>query len=700
MAQNEIELSRFRLGVPYYFEQWPCERWETDARLMAEAGITLVRMAEFAWSALEPSRGRYDFSILEEAMGLFALHGIGTILCTPSAAYPPWLHVLHHDIHQVRSNGLPKEYGMRQDACRNHPGYRQAVMKLVRLMAARFGRDERVTAWQIDNELGCHGTARCFCLHCESAFRAWLSVRFGREVERLNAAWGTAFWSQRYRTFREVSIPREPADRMGKEGQNPGLLLDFARFSSETTVRFLAEQASIIRKASPRAVITHNLMKGHFAIDSFRLARELDVVSWDNYPFFELQGADRAPSTFPHAFMRGLKRRNVWIMEQAAGPGGWDFVQPTPEPGRMRVWYFQALARGADTVCFFRWRSARFGIEQYWHGILPHSGIPGSRYREMKQIGMEMRSLAGELEGSVPVARAAILFDQDSHWGLEIQPLAREAVGLPSLAHQAAEALSGRGTDFDCIEAQAEMGVYALVIAPSLHICPRETAQKLERYVEEGGLLVLGPLSGMKDAENAVVEQPFPGFLSPLAGCSVEDADVFSLVPGCAMHVKLPTGSTVQARGIAEILSPMAGTIVLATYCGRSYAERAAATLHRFGKGACLYLGTALDATGLAEILLPVLSERGLAGHPLPTGVEVAARRSPSGTGFRFYLNHSSQTAHVEPFVAGVDLLSGEHVGGTLTLAPLGVAVIKEDGKGSPGPRGCRIPYLRAISSG
>jgi beta-galactosidase len=678
MGHNESELSKLRLAVPYYFEQWPRKRWETDAKLMAEAGITLVRMAEFAWSVLEPSRGKYDFSRLDEAMRLFASHNIATILCTPSAAYPPWLHAKHPDIHQVRSNGLLKEYGMRQDACKNHPGYRRAVMKLVRMMATRYGRDERVKAWQIDNELGCHGTARCFCPRCESAFRAWLAGRFEHNINRLNSAWGTAFWSQEYRAFQEVSVPREPADRMGKQGQNPGLLLDFARFSSETNIRFLAEQASIIRKASPRAVITHNLMKGHFDIDYFCLAQELDVVSWDNYPFFELQGEERAPSAFPHAFMRGLKQRNVWVMEQAAGPGGWDYMQPTPEPGRMRVWYFQALARGADLVCFFRWRTARFGIEQYWHGILPHSGIPGSRYGELRQIGTEMRALAAELEETTPEARAAILFDHDSHWSLEFQPQAKEALGVPSLAGCAAQVLSGRGVDFDCIAPNADVSRYALVMAPSLHICSREVAQKLERFVADGGLLVLGPLSGMKDSKNAVVEEPFPGFLSRLAGCTVEEADVFSFVPGCTMRVKLLTGAAVPAQAVAEILAPLTGTLALATYCGRYYSGKAAVTLNCFGKGACLYLGTVFDAAGLSEILLSVLSDRGLGGRALPAAVEVAARTSPSGTSFRFYLNHGSQTLRIDALAPGLELLTGRNITGAITLDALGVAVVKE----------------------
>ena len=260
-----------------------------------------------------------------------------------------------------------------------------------------------------------------------------------------------------------------------------------------------------------------------------------------------------------------------------------------------------------------------------------------------------------------------------------IQPQARESVGLPFRTHNAAEALSGRGVDFDCVSPDSELGGYALVMAPGLHICRPETARKLESYVEGGGLLVLGPLGGMKDAENAVVDQSFPGVLSRLAGCTVEDADVFSARPGCTVEVTLPGGAVLKSRGIAEILSPAPGTTELATYRGPYYSGRAAATLHHIGKGACVYLGTVLDAAGLSEILLPLLSERGLGGRPWPTGVEVAARTGPLGTLYRFYLNHGPQSVQVEPVTKGVELLSGKRITRSLTLGPLGVAVIREE---------------------
>ena len=202
-----------RIGVPYYFEQWPRDRWAIDADLMARSGVTVVRMAEFAWSELEPEEGRYDFSLLAQAMDVFAERGMSFILGTPTASYPPWLHAANPDIHQIRSDGTAKEYGQRQDACKNHPGYRRSAVGVVRALAGRFGHDPRVLAWQIDNELGNHGTESCWCHRCEAAFRVWLSSRFAGDIKALNEAWGSAFWSHRYSSFAEISLPRDTADR-------------------------------------------------------------------------------------------------------------------------------------------------------------------------------------------------------------------------------------------------------------------------------------------------------------------------------------------------------------------------------------------------------------------------------------------------------------------------------------------------------
>lgn len=294
--------------------------------------------------------------------------------------------------------------------------------RISEVVARHFGRHPQVIAWQTDNELGCHGTTRCYCAYCERAFQAWLSRRFDNEIARLNEAWGTAFWSQQYNDFSEISPPRDTADRAGTAGQNPGLSLDFFRFSSDVQVSFNRELVSIIRANSPSRLVTHNLMGFFTDINYFHLARDLDVVSWDNYPFFQLDATHRPRCPLPHDLMRGLKGQNVWVMEQAAGPGGWDRFLPTPEPGRMRIWAYQALARGADYVSFFRWRTARFGAEQFWHGILQHHGKKGSRYSELGRLASEVKGLSLDLADSRVAADVAIVFDYDSLWALEIQP--------------------------------------------------------------------------------------------------------------------------------------------------------------------------------------------------------------------------------------------------------------------------------------
>ena len=261
-------------------------------------------------------------------------------------------------------------------------------------MVRALGDHPHVVGWQTDNEFGCHGTVRCHCRYCKIGFEDWLRQRFGDDIEALNAAWGTAFWSQQYNGFDEIYPPRDTADRTANDGANPSLVLDFYRYSSDVQVSFQREQVELIRRHSPGRTVTHNLMGMFSQIDYTKLAADLDVVSWDNYPFWT-NGTNRPPPPLAHDLMRGLKGRTVWVMEQASGAGGWGTYPATPQPGQMRLWAYQAVARGADMISFFRWRTCRYGREQYWHGILYHHGIPQRRYEEVKQLGTEFDALSG-----------------------------------------------------------------------------------------------------------------------------------------------------------------------------------------------------------------------------------------------------------------------------------------------------------------
>jgi beta-galactosidase len=669
------------LCTPYYPEHWPEERWETDARLMQEAGISQVRMGEFAWHRMEPVEGQYEFGWLRRAIDLYAQYGIGTILCTPTPTYPAWLHKKYPDIHQHKSNGQVKEYGQRQDACKNHPGYRSYARRIVEEMVKALGNHQSVVAWQTDNEFGCHGTARCHCLYCQVAFQTWLCDRFEGDIDALNAAWGTFFWSQDYNGFDEIALPRDTADRTANDGQNPGLVLDFYRFSSDVQVDFQREQIDLIHRYSPGRPVTHNLMGLFSQIDYYKLAADLDVVSWDNYPFFQTHGRPLPPPPLAHDVMRGLKRKPVWVMEQASGAGGWGTYPATPPPGQMRLWAYQAVARGADMISFFRWRTCRYGREQYWHGILYHHGIPQRRYQEVKQIGREFAALSPELDGSEVQSRIAILYDYDGLWALETQPNVERGLGYAAMAQRYDTALSRLGLNADVAGPTGDWTGYSVLIAPSLHVLTRELADRLESFVSSGGTLIVGPRSGVKDEENAIVNELLPGLLRELAGCTVEEYDAFSDVVGLEMRVQDDDGRYHRALGVADVLVPDDRVRVLLRYADRYYAGRAAAVENGYGEGRCIYLGTVLDDDATRDVLRAwVLEPMGLTCiDNLPECIEVS-RRVKGEQRYTFYLNHSGRAVDLELVAPGVDLLTGREVAGRIEVPGYEFLIVKEMG--------------------
>lgn len=675
---NEPE--SIRIGAAYYPEQWPESRWDEDARLMKAAGIATVRLGEFAWSNFEPVEGRFEFEWLERSLDILERHGITAILGTPTPTYPAWLHRKFPDIHQLKSNGQIKEYGQRQDACKNHPGYREHALSITEKVTSHFGNHPNVIAWQTDNELGCHGTARCYCSNCEREFQEWLSRRFNGDIDRLNEAWGTAFWSQVYRSFAEISLPRDTADRVGSGGQNPGLSLDFFRFSSDVQVKFNRELASIIRKNCPGRLVTHNLMGGFTHINYFDLARDLDVVSWDNYPFFQPQTTHLPPAPLPHDLMRGLKQKNVWIMEEAAGPGGWDRFFPTPDPGRIRLWAFETIARGADFVSFFRWRSARFGTEQYWHGILPHDGRPERRYDEIARVASETEHLTPLLRGTQVRAEVAILFDYDSLWGLEIQPHSREGISYQKVASDYATAFSRLGVTSDVISIEDDFERYKLLVIPTQYISSRTFIEKISRYVRSGGTVVIGARSSVKDEESAIHEEALPAGLSELIGCHVAEYDSFAFASNEPVRVLgFDSGQEFPAEHLAELLQPDEKAQAILTYEGRYYSERAAAVRATTGDGASYYLGTFLSAEGLRSFLRPVLKETSIPfSAELDAAVEITARVGANGTTYRFYLNHSREPRTVNVIKDGTEVLTDHEIGGTVELKGLDIIVVEE----------------------
>jgi len=663
----------FYLGADYYPEQWPAERWPIDARLMADAGINLVRLAEFAWSSLEPRPGHFDFAWLDKALDVLQGRGIKAVLGTPTASPPPWVMEMFPDAYRVLKSGQRQTYGSRREVCPSHPGYRERGCLVTRAMAEHYARHPAVIGWQIDNELG----GRCYCPLCRAAFQEWLRSRYG-SLDAVNQAWGTAFWSHAYTEWSQIPVPLETGGV-----PNPGLDLDFRRFMSDIYVSFQQEQVDILRPLCPEHLITHNMMGfGYDEVNYFDLARALDVVSWDNYPrtaWNRQMDVDPAALALGHDTMRGLKGRNFWVMEQQAGSGGWQEAGVAPRPGEMRLWTYQAIAHGADAVVYFRWRTARFGTEQYWHGILDHHGSARRHYRELKVIGGELKRCGAKIVGAESRPRVAMLLSYDSRLAFQGQPN-HGGFHFAGLFSGYYRALHRRNIGLDIAPPAADLSRYHLVIAPALHVLSERAADGLRQYVENGGTLLVTARSGVKDEANAVVNMPLPGLLADLCGVEVEEYD--ALPPDVPVPLvwedagSAPPAEVGHAWLWCDVLAPSTAR-TLARYDGEFYAGRAAITVNPFGRGRAVYVGT-LGDEGLHEQVIGWLLQDMALAPPLctPEGVE-AVERWQGDQRLLFVLNHSEEPQSVDLAQPMTDELSGQVFSGQAALEPKGVLILQ-----------------------
>jgi beta-galactosidase len=659
----------FHFGVDYYPEQWPRERWEADAKLMQEAGINTVRLAEFAWAYLEPRPDRFNFGWLDQALFTLQSHGIRAVLSTPTASPPPWVMAMYPDAYRVSETGMRQTYGNRREYCPSHPGYRERGRLVAWAMARHFAEHSAVIGWQIDNEFG----DRCYCSICRANFQIWLQAKY-ENLDVLNTAWGTAFWSHVYTDWAQIPVPLETGGV-----PNPGLDLDYRRFMSETYVHFQEEQADILRRLCPAHFVTHNFMGfGYDRINYYDLARTLDFVAWDNYPRLQWTTSTKvepAPLALSHDTMRGLKGKNFWVMEQESGSGGWQLVATTPRPGEIRLWTYQAIAHGADAVVYFRWRTARFGTEQYWHGVLDHDGRPRRRYREVQAIGAELKQAGDQLLGAESKAQVAMVLSYDSRFAFQIQPN-HAAFGYPALFGSYYAALHRRNVGVDVVSPTADLSGYKLVLVPAIYVLDQATADAMRRYVKNGGLLLTTARSGVKDETNAVVDRALPGLLAEVCGVEVDEYDTLPAEVAVPLALELPGAGTGNAWLWYDVLAP-AGARVVARYQAQYYSGRAAITLNRFGQGQAMYVGTVGDAA-LHDALVGWLVEAAGVTPALatPEGVE-AVERWKDDRRLLFLLNHADEARNVVLPGPMTDLLTGQKVKEQVTLEPKGVMILR-----------------------
>lgn len=655
-----------RVGVDYYPEHWDPSMWESDVRLMKESGVNVVRLAEFAWSRMEPAEGRFEFEWLDRAIALFESRDIAVVLGVPTMTPPTWLIRRYPDALPV----LPEQHlsnpGVRGHRCYNSPSMRERTRIIAERMAERYGGREAVIGWQTDNEFSLH---MCRCESCKTGFVSWLKKKYGT-LEQVNREWGTVVWSGEFTEWEQIAL-YQTSERYF----NPSLLLDFRRFQSESVVSFQQIQVEAIRSRCPGQFITHNAWSAPLPLDYAALYEPLDFAAIDYYP---ATSPDKAASNpYSGALLldrtRGFKKRNFWVMEQLGGPpGSWMPIWRSPYPGALRAYAWQSVSRGADGVVFFRWRSGIAGAEQFWHGLIDHSNVPGRRFAEFQQFCREANRLSDRIFGTVPNNQVGILYDFDSHTALQLQP---QAEGLDYYEHIKSihRAVLKLGIGVDIVHGRTpSLDGYRMLIVPALFVADRRTAEWLEAFVEEGGIVIATPRTGVKRPNNQIYMEMLPGPLSRLFGVQVGEYDAIGMD---AHGIKDRQGRQYGCLHWNDLLE-IRDAEALAVYSGDFYDGTPAVTVRGSGKGKAVYIGTYPDEEYYREFFATLAEEGGIEyTRDLPEGVHIS-RREREGETLTFVLNLSRETRTVVLAGPCTGLLRGEEVQGELVLGPYELEVL------------------------
>lgn len=662
------KLPRIAFGGDYNPEQWSPEIWEEDMRLMRDAGVNLVSVGIFSWAHLNPAPGEFTFEWLDRLMDLLHENGILADLATGTASPPRWLNHQFPDSIPYDRTGRPFHPGSRQCYTPNSPSFLKYSRELVTALADRYKEHPALALWHISNELACH-VGHSFGEADATAFRSWLQQRY-ESLDALNEAWGTAFWSQKVGDWEEV-LPPLQTPTLG----NPAQELDYRRFMNAAFLAQYEGERAILREATPDIPVTTNFMGAFKNIDQWSFVDSLDIASWDSYPD-PAEARTSLGDPFGHDLTRSLKRQPYLLMEQAPSAVNWRAINRPKPPGLMRLWSYQALARGADGILYFQWRQSRAGAEKFHSAMVPHGDTRVSRaYREISELGEELGKLEA-LVGSTVEARIAIVLDWESWWAIE-EPAKPRQFDYAELVREFHSMFVRDNLPVDFVHPEGDLSPYSLVVVPSLYIVTDATAENLTRFVERGGKLIATFFTGVVDEHEQIDPRGAPGKLRELFGLWVEEWD------GCPRGetgtIAFDDGMTVSTSYLHEVLQ-IDGARAWARYGTGFYASQPAMTMNQVGEGLVYYLGTRIETEYLANFINLVAHDCGI--RPIlrqQEGIEVSIRMKGDQR-FLFILNHRDERTIVDinPY-CGTDLLSELFCRDQIFLRPYDATVIELD---------------------
>lgn len=627
------------LGVDYYPEQWNVDMMEEDLTNICELGCNVIRIAEFAWHLMEKQEGQYDFSFFDRVIEKAKEKGLRIVMGTPTATIPAWLAKKYPGILSEFENGTKRTFGGRHVYCFNSKEMYTYSERIIRAMAEHYKDEKAIVAWQIDNELGHEGSDICYCVQCRDAFRDYLREKFGGDIEKLNETYGTTFWSQEYNDFDEIPIPTETITT-----HNPALRLDWERFRSESIVKFADFQVKLLKEIIPDAVIIHDFPGGGLAkhVDYSEVSKNLEIAAYNNYPVWGGQKEPLAPNeiAFGLDHIRGLKQKNFWITEAIMGAQGHDVTGFAPRPNQAKMWAYQGMARGCESLFFFRYRGATKGAEQFCYGVLDADNVKRRKFYEVQSFFHDIKAYEKALKTPVE-SEVAIVYDYDSLAAFRIQ---RQSFQLDCEAEMKKyhKVFYDVNVPVDVIPAGSDLSGYKVLIIPQMIIAKPDFQRQLMEFTEAGGTVVLTYRDFVKDADNNLVfGKQIPVGFDEFAGvCMVESE---SLQEGQDFPVT-GEGEFACTQGTGGIFRDMlvAGNAeVLFRYNDVFYKEYAAVTRKQQKNGYVYYIGCGLEEAVLKQIMRRIAAEQKIVSEHSADGVEVVYRGEGSEK-IRMVMNHNS----------------------------------------------------------
>ncbi|OMF67461.1 beta-galactosidase [Paenibacillus sp. FSL R5-0766] len=669
------KLPKMFYGGDYNPEQWDHETHLEDLRMFQLAGIDIATINVFSWALIQPDEVTYRFEELDQLINRLHENGVYICLATSTAAHPAWMAKKYPDVLRVDADGRKRKFGGRHNSCPNSPTYRKYAEKIADKLAERYKDHPAVLVWHISNEYG----GECYCDNCEKAFRVYLKERY-QTLEQVNKAWNTNFWGHTFYDWDEIVLPSNLSEHWGNNNSTfQGISLDYSRFNSDSMLDCYLLEYDAIKKHIPDSVVTTNLMGFFKQLDYFKWAKYLDIVSWDSYPGLATPVSFTAMA---HDLMRGLKDGQPFmLMEQTPSQQNWQPYNSLKRPGVMRLWSYQSVAHGADTIMFFQLRRSIGACEKYHGAVIEHAGHENTRvFREVAELGKELQILGDTTLDASVESKVAIVFDWDNWWAIEKSSGPTVALNYVDQIHKYYAAFFRRNIQVDIISVDTDMSKYDIVLAPVLYMVKPGYAAKLEKFVEAGGTFLTTFFSGIVNENDLVTTGGYPGELRKLLGIWVEEID--ALLPEQKNRIVLKeTYGDLQGEygcGMLCDLLHSEGAEVIAEYGDDFYKGMPVVTRNTFGEGEAWYVASDPDERFLDGLLGQLAAAKNVESLlETPEGVEVSAR-TKDGRPYLFVMNHNATTQCYDLGTAKAhDLLTNRELSGSVEIEARGVQLLE-----------------------